>query len=202
VLFRSVNFIYLSSFCAERGLSGAEFLCGIPGSVGGAIYMNAGAYGGSMSDIVDKSICYSVNDGIFVLDKCGHRFGCRTSFFKNSNSLLLSTTLKLKNDDGEKIRAKMRDFKIKRINSQPAGAFSAGSVFLPVDGISAWKYIDESGMRGASVGGAKISDKHAGFIVNDGCASSADIKALVEKVKSEVYLKTGVNLQTEIIFID
>ncbi len=197
-----VNLIYLSSCCAEKSLSGAEFLCGIPGTVGGAVYMNAGAYGGSMSGIVEKSTCFSVDGGTFELDKRGHGFGYRTSCFKNSNSLLLSTVLRLKKADKEDIRAAMRSYKEKRSNSQPTGAFSAGSVFLPVNDIPAWKYIDEAGLRGAAIGGAKISEKHAGFIINGGAATSADVKALVEKVKSEVYSKTGVLLQTEIIFID
>lgn len=197
-----VNLIYLSSLCAEKSLSGAEFLCGIPGTVGGAVYMNAGAYGSSMADIVEKCTCFSSKKGVFELDNAALGFGYRTSALKSGNILLLSATLVLKACDREKISALMGDLKKKRSSSQPTGVFSAGSAFLPIGDTPAWKYIDAAGLRGASVGAARVSEKHAGFIVNDGNATSADVKALVEKIKREVKIKTGADLQTEIIFID
>ena len=197
-----VNLIYLSSLCAEKSLSGAEFLCGIPGTVGGAVYMNAGAYGSSMADVVEKCVCFSRERGVLEFDRAALGFGYRTSALKRGDVLLLSATLTLKSGDREKISVLMSVLKEKRSNSQPAGAFSAGSVFLPVGDVPAWKYIDAAGLRGASVGGARVSEKHAGFIVNDGGATSADVKALVEKIKREVRSKTGADLETEIIFID
>ena len=195
-----VNLIYLSEIAKEKSLCGAEFLCGIPGTVGGAIYMNAGALGHSISEIVLSSKLYLPEKGVYEIDNAAHAFAFRDSVLRHSGAILMSTTLKLKHGDTQKISAVMDEMRKKRSSSQPLDLPSAGSVFLPVGETPAWKYVDGAGLRSASVGGARVSDKHAGFIVNTGGATAGDIKALVSIIKNAVFEKYGVELETEIIF--
>ena len=197
-----VNIIYLASLCAEKGLSGLEFASGIPASVGGAVYMNAGAYGKSVSDVVFASTVYvPTSDTVKNIAVNEHGFGFRSSFFKNSDAILLSSSFSLTPCGADETKRTMAALKQKRQSSQPLEFPSAGSVFLPSNGRAAWEYVDGVGLRGYSMGGAQISEKHAGFIINRGGATAKDISELVEKVKSSVFEKYGVALQTEIIFI-
>lgn len=197
-----VNLIYLSELAKEKSLSGAEFLCGIPGTVGGAISMNAGAFGRSVSDMVLLSKLYLPQKSVFKIDNNAHRFGFRDSILRHNGAVLLSTAFRLEHGDKRKISDTMREMKARRLSSQPLDLPSAGSVFLPVGDTPAWKYIDGAGLRGTSCGGARISDKHAGFIINDGGATASDVKSLVSRIKSAVYEKYGVELKTEILFVE
>ncbi len=187
----------------KRGLSGLEFAYGIPGSVGGAVYMNAGAYGGEMSQIVLESICYnSETRELFTLSAENHKFSYRHSFFgDNKNCFVLSTLIKLHHD----INCEALDKALKNMESrrekQPLEYPNAGSTFKRPDGFIAAKLIDDCGLKGISVGDAEVSTKHAGFFINKGHATSADILALVEIVKERVREKFGVTLELEIIYI-
>ena len=197
-----VNLIYLSEIAKEKSLSGAEFLCGIPGTVGGAVYMNAGALGYSVSDIVLSSKLYLPQKNIFEIGRYAHCFAFRESVLRHNGAVLLSTTFRLEHGDKQKISDTMNEMRKKRSSSQPLDKPSAGSVFLPVGDIPAWKYIDGAGLRGASVGGARVSDKHAGFIINTGGATASDVRSLVKHIQNAVYEKYGVELKTEIIFVE
>lgn len=196
-----VNCIYFSHFAMEHSLSGAEFLSGIPGSVGGSVFMNAGAYGSSISDIIESSKLYLPNGTVAEIKKGEHEFGYRSSSVKRNGAFVISSRFSLGYDSKEKIASRINELKEKRFTSQPVGLPSAGSVFLAENGISAWKYIDGAGLRGLKIGGAQISDKHAGFIVNCGGATAYDVEKLVGIVKDTVFEKYGVELKTEIIFL-
>lgn len=189
----------LSSLCQDMSLSGLEELSGIPGSLGGAIPGNAGAYGREISDLVIDVSAYDIDCKTVVeipSEKLG--FGYRTSAFKASRLVILSARLGLTFGDKDKIQTKIREISTKRRNSQPMGKPSLGSTFKrPSENIYPWRLIDECGLRGFSIGGAAISEKHAGFIVNLGNATSANYLALASYVKNTVQEKTGVNLEYE-----
>ena len=195
-----VNLITLSNYAKSNSLSGAEFLCGIPGTVGGAIYMNAGAYGHTIGKLVSESLCYSQNKIVTLTNEMQH-FKERHSALQNNDAVLLQTKIKLDFDTAEKISEKMNEFSKRRIDSQPLNYPSAGSVFRSLNSVPAWSFIDKSGLRGFSVGGAQVSEKHAGFIVNKGNATSDDIETLVKIIQEKVYGNFGIKLETEIIFI-
>ena len=196
----------LSALCNEarkHGLGGAEFAFGIPGTVGGAIYMNAGAHGGEIADILTESVCFDRKTGKLVtLSASEHCFGYRKSVFEGSGLTVLSSSFALCEADPEAIAERMRVYTEKRKASQPLTLPSAGSVFKrPAVGF-AGKYIEDAGLKGLTVGGAQVSEKHAGFIVNIGGADSHDVLELIDKVKTEVSRRFGVLLETEIIYID
>lgn len=187
----------------KRGLSGLEFAYGIPGSVGGAVYMNAGAYGGEMSQIVIQSICYNSDAReLFTLSAGDHNFSYRHSFFQeNKNCFVLSTLLKLSNDaDGSALECALKNMESRR-EKQPLEYPNAGSTFKRPDGYIAAKLIDDCGLKGLSVGDAEVSAKHAGFFINKGHATSADILELAKIVKERVREKFGVTLELEIIYV-
>ena len=192
----------LCNFAARESLAGAEFLFGIPGTVGGAVYMNAGAHGGEISHILVESICYDTeNDKFITLSAHEHEFAYRESVFKKSNLIVLSSLFKLYKGEREEIEAKMKALTEKRRASQPLNLPNAGSVFKrPAVGF-AGKYIEDAGLKGATIGGAQVSEKHAGFIVNVGGATSSDVLSLAQKTKEEVFRKFGVELETEIIYV-
>lgn len=189
----------LSSLCRDMSLSGLEELSGIPGSLGGAIFGNAGAYGREISDLVIDVSAYDIDSKTVVeipSEKLG--FGYRTSAFKASRLVILSARLGLTFGDKDKIQTKIREISTKRRNSQPMGKPSLGSTFKrPSQNIYPWRLIDACGLRGFSIGGAAISEKHAGFIVNLGNATSADYFAVASYVKNTVQDKTCVNLEYE-----
>ena len=187
----------------KHGLAGLEFAYGIPGSVGGAVYMNAGAYGGEMSQIVLESICYnSDSKELFTLSAEDHQFSYRHSFFgENKNCFVISTLLKLVDDtDGTALEKALKNMESRK-EKQPLEYPNAGSTFKRPEGFIAAKLIDDCGLKGTSIGDAEVSTKHAGFFINKGNATSTDILALAEIVKEGVREKFGVSLELEIIYI-
>ena len=186
-------------FAQTNGLGGMEFAHGIPGSVGGAVYMNAGAYGGEMKDIV-KSVLYINSDGE-ICESTENDFSYRHSRFSDTDNVILGATLELYEADSEEIGAKMRELMEKRSSSQPLDKPSAGSTFKrPVGGYAA-AMIDQSGLKGYSVGGAQVSEKHAGFVINAGGATFCDVMALIEHIQKTVFEKFDTQLETEVKII-
>ena len=187
--------------CAKESLAGAEFAAGIPGSVGGAVHMNAGAYGGQMSDIVWRTVYLDANTGdLSVLTGDQHAFSYRDSFFLRNNGVILSVILRVFPGDRDAILSRIAELSQKRSASQPLTMPSAGSVFRRPEGYFAGTLIQECGLKGLSEGGAAVSEKHAGFIVNTGYATATDVWRLMNRVRDEVYNRRGVRLEPEILF--
>lgn len=185
----------------DAGLTGLEFAAGIPGSVGGGIVMNAGAYDGEMKQITE-SVRVMDNEGkILVLDNDAMEFGYRTSVIKNRPFIVLEVVLSLQTGEKEAIQAKMDELMAKRQSKQPLNYPSAGSTFKRPTGYYAGKLIMDSGMRGYSIGGAQVSDKHCGFIINKGNATASDIKEVIEEVQEKVKERCQVSLEPEIVFL-
>lgn len=185
----------------EAGLSGMEFAVGIPGSVGGGIVMNAGAYDGEMKQITESVKVMDVEGRVLTLDNDTMEFGYRTSIIKNRPFVVLEVVLRLQSGDKEKIQQKMDELMAKRISKQPLNFPSAGSTFKRPEGYFAGKLIMDAGMRGYSIGGARVSDKHCGFIVNTGTATAADIKEVIEEVQERVKERFQVILEPEVVFL-
>ena len=186
----------LSEAAWKNSLQGLEFASGIPGTVGGAVYMNAGAFGGEIGDFVESVTVYE--NGAKNLSKTDLGFGYRKSVLQELNALVLDVRLVLEKGSKDEIRSKMNELGRKRKESQPLDAFSAGSTFKRPEGGFAAELIDKSGLKGFSVGGAMVSKKHAGFIVNTGNASAKDVIGLMEIVKQKVFSDSGVVLCPEI----
>lgn len=183
----------------DKGLSGLEFACGIPGTIGGAIRMNAGAHRCEMKDIVYLATYLDENCNIKQLNNKENEFGYRTSiYFKNKNYILISSEIKLKKGDKTDINKKMEEYKNIRRENQPLDLPSAGSVFKRGENYIAAKLIDECGLKGLNVADAMVSQKHAGFIVNTGNATAEDVLKLIEIVKQKVYKKFNIELELEI----
>ena len=189
----------VSSVAAASSLSGLEFASGIPGTIGGAVYMNAGAYGGEMRDVVIETEYIDKNFEIRTINE--HDFSYRHSIFQENGGIILSTRLRLKKGEKESIMQKINELSEARISKQPVNMPSAGSAFKRPEGYFAAKLIDDCGLRGYKVGGAAISEKHTGFAVNVGGATCGDVKKLLENVRNIVFEKTGVYLEPEIKFI-
>ncbi|MBP3329382.1 MAG: UDP-N-acetylmuramate dehydrogenase [Clostridia bacterium] len=191
----------LCRFALENSLSGLEFAYGIPGSVGGAIYMNAGAYGGEMKDVVVSCdyITFDGDKGTYTKDEM--QLSYRNSIFNNSDKIIVSVILKLEKGSKTEIENKMNELMGKRKSKQPLEYPSAGSTFKRPEGHFAGQLIEECGLRGKTIGGAQVSEKHCGFIINKNNASSDDIKDLIEFVRDEVLEQKGVYLETEVKFI-
>lgn len=193
----------LAAFAQQNGLAGLEFASGIPGSVGGGVMMNAGAYGGELKDAVESVVCYYLPEQRLyevTAEKC--QFGYRDSFFKKlPGNVIISAVFRLHEGDKDEIAAKMRELNERRRDKQPLDLPSAGSAFKRPEGHYAAALIDEAGMKGFSVGGAQVSEKHAGFIVNTGNATSADIHELMKQVRKRVYDNSNVLLEPEIILL-
>ncbi len=187
----------VASAALKSHLTGMEHLFGIPGTVGGAVVMNAGAYGTEMSQIVCETEYVDANGDIKTLSREEHLFGYRKSFFSESG-FVTRTTLMLQNGNYYDIMNEMNQCSLKRISSQPLDKPSAGSVFKRPEGYFAGKLIQDSGLKGRCVGGAQVSEKHAGFIVNTGNATSKDVKELIHIIQDTVSEKFGVMLETEI----
>ena len=185
----------------NNGLSGLEFAYGIPGSVGGGLYMNAGAYGGEFSDTVIKAEYLSNEGEIVTVDAKDMALGYRTSIFKQNGGIILSATFKLKQGESQKIKAAMDDFMDRRKTKQPLEYPSAGSTFKRPTGYFAGALIEENNLKGVSVGGAMVSEKHAGFVINYDNATANDVKCLMEKIQKTVKENNGVELEPEIIFV-
>lgn len=185
----------------ESGLTGLEFSYGIPGSLGGAVLMNAGAYGGEMKDVI-KSVTYlDENNNICTADTSGCLFEYRSSLFSKKDYFIISAVLSLKEGNREQIKEKMEQILLKRREKQPLEYPSAGSVFKRPKGCFAAALIEECGLKGMSVGDAQVSQKHSGFIINKGSASSEDVKQLCQRVHDIVLEEKNVSLELEIRFL-
>ena len=195
--------VRLANAAYERGLTGLEFAAGIPGSVGGAILMNAGAYGGDISQIVLKSTYLDLEDcSIKSKDISQHAFSYRHSTYQNSNQIILSGVFQLSKGNLDEIGAKMKDFNARRIEKQPLEFPSAGSAFRRPAGYYAGQLIDECGLRGYRCGGAMISEKHCGFIINYNNATCRDVLHVIEYVQKTVFEQKGVMLEPEVRIIE
>lgn len=182
----------------RHGLGGMEFASGIPGSLGGTVYMNAGAYEHEMKDIV-KSVRVLTEDGtVMDVDNASMQFGYRKSAAQQNHWLILGATLQLYPDTPENIQDNVNDFARRRSAKQPLDYASAGSAFKRPNGYYAAKLIDDAGLKGASVGDAQVSTKHAGFIINRGNATCADVMELMERVRQKVFDAYGVMLTPEV----
>ncbi|MCQ2752355.1 MAG: UDP-N-acetylmuramate dehydrogenase [Coriobacteriales bacterium] len=190
--------IRISNFCIENCLSGFEFASGIPGSIGGAAYMNAGAYDHSISDICKQIICLNDDGEVISLSCKDANFGYRHSIMQDKGLVILEVQLLLNPDSKQNIQDKVDDYTQSRHKSQPLNYPSAGSTFKRPDGYYAGPLIQEAGMQGVCVGGAQVSEKHAGFIINTGNASAQDVYDLIKLVQDKVYKNSGVLLQPEV----
>lgn len=189
----------LCSKAQTLGLTGLEFACGIPGTVGGAVYMNAGAYGGELKDVLESVTFLDSDLQLRTLPAADLKMGYRTSLFEeNPDWCILSATVVLRHGDGAVVLARMQELLGRRKDKQPLEWPSAGSTFKRPQGAFAGKLIEECGLRGFTVGGAQISEKHCGFVINRGGATCADVVALTEQVSRIVREKTGFVLEREI----
>lgn len=194
----------LSAIAAEaknHSLTGFEFAGGIPGTLGGAVTMNAGAYGGEMKDVL-KSVTAADREGnIIKLSVEELNLGYRTSIVKTAGYFVLEAEISLKEGNPEEIKELMRDLTERRTSKQPLEFPSAGSTFKRPEGYFAGKLIMDSGLRGYRVGGAQVSEKHCGFVINAGGATAEDVRALIQDVQNTVYEKFGVRLEPEVRFL-
>ena len=196
-----VTLVRLARLAQEYGLTGLEFAGGIPGALGGGVSMNAGAYGGELKDVVvsvdylDENLKLCTATGV----ECDFRY--RGSAFSDTNKVILGARIELQQSDVAAVEARMEELKAKRVKSQPLEYPSAGSTFKrPVGGYAA-AMIDEAGLKGYSVGGAQVSEKHAGFVINRGGATCADVLALMDHIRKTVYDRTGIELEAEVKII-
>ena len=198
-----VTMARMAVFAAGLGLSGLEFAHGIPGTVGGGVYMNAGAYGGELSSVLESCLVFDKESGmLFIADADQCDFSYRHSAFMSHKQLIIVfATFELKKGDPDEIKAKIDEYKAKRVASQPLEFPSAGSTFKRPEGHFAGKLIEDAGLKGYTIGGAQVSEKHAGFVINRGGASASDIKQLVQHIQKEVKEKFDVSLECEIEFI-
>ena len=179
-------------------LSGFEFASGIPGTIGGACVMNAGAYGGEMKDVLESVTVPTGEGKIIELDRNELELGYRTSVIAKKGYIVLGAVLKLERGDGEKIKTYMDELKEKRVTKQPLEYPSAGSTFKRPEGYFAGKLIEDAGLRGFQVGGAQVSEKHCGFVINRNHATAADIMELMRQVQIRVKENSGVDLEPEV----
>lgn len=193
----------LADFACKQGLTGLEFAHGIPGTVGGGVCMNAGAYGGELKQVVAGVSALFPEEGVRFLSGEELAFGYRRSFLtKHPEAVVLYGVFQLSAGDPKVIRETMRDLMARRKASQPLEQPSAGSTFKRPEGHFAGTLIDQCGLKGRTVGGAQVSEKHAGFIVNRGGATCADIRELIRQVQETVFEKTGVRLEPEVKFVE
>ena len=187
----------------EHSLTGLEFAHGIPASCGGAVFMNAGAYDGEIAHVLTSSRYYDIlTDEIVTLDNAAHGFGYRESVYReHPERVILSAEFCLEKGDPDGIRAKMDDLMRRRIEKQPLEYPSAGSTFKRYPGRFTAQMIDEAGLKGYTIGGAQVSEKHAGFIINRGNATSADVRRLIDHIRAELQKKFGVVIETEVISV-
>lgn len=185
----------------DASLAGFEFAAGIPGSLGGAVMMNAGAYGGEMKDVVKSVRIFYPGSGIRELSGEEMEFGYRTSRLKRERGIVLGAEMELEPGDRQKITDRITELAQKRMDKQPLEYASAGSTFKRPEGYFAGKLIQDAGLMGFSVGDAQVSEKHAGFVINRGNASAAQIRQLIEEVQRIVLEDSGVQLEREVIFL-
>jgi UDP-N-acetylmuramate dehydrogenase len=185
----------------ENALTGLEFASGIPGTIGGGVMMNAGAYGGEMKQVVKSVTVLSEDGDILTIDGDSMEFGYRTSIIKKRHFTVLEVELNLEKGDKEAVKAQMDDLARKRREKQPLEYPSAGSTFKRPEGYFAGKLIMDAGLRGYTVGGAKVSDKHCGFVINAGKATACDVTDVIAQVQETVKEKFGVTLEREVIYL-
>ena len=197
-----VSLTKLAMDMCKAGYAGLVFAYGIPGSVGGAVFMNAGAYGGEMKDVVASVDVYDPGtDRVETVDAKARAFGYRASAFADGRRVILGARLRLLRGDAKTLVAEAKELMQKRLDKQPLDKPSCGSAFKRPEGYFAGKLIEDCGLKGFRVGGAGISEKHAGFAVNEGGATSEDVKALLKTVAEKVKAATGVTLEPEIRFL-
>lgn len=192
-----------ANFARDNGLAGLEFASGIPGTFGGALFMNAGAYGGEIKDVIE-SVTLMKSDGSTVYELSGEEmeFSYRNSVLQHNDDIAIYARVRLHKDDKESISERMNDFTEKRRTKQPINFPSAGSTFKrPVGGYAA-ALIEDAGLKGRTVGGAQVSEKHSGFVINIGAATSKDVRGLIDIVAQEVEEHSGIKLEPEVRIID
>ena len=182
----------------ENSLTGLEFASGIPGSIGGAVYMNAGAYGGEMSQVVVQTICINQKGHLITLEDKEHDFSYRHSKIQNENLICVQVDMELQKGEKHLIHAKMIDLNTRRREKQPLNYPSSGSVFKRPKDNFAGKLIQDCGLMGTTIGGAQVSNKHCGFIINTGNATATDVIKLIKYIQDTVYENTGVGLELEV----
>lgn len=191
----------LSRIVSQKEIAGLEFLSGIPGTIGGAVKMNAGAYGSEMKDCVVETKYMDYDGNIYIINADEHEFGYRRSIFSKKEVIILETKLKLNYGEKEIIDNKINEITEQRKQKQPITMPSAGSVFKRGDGFVTARLIDECGLKGFSIGGAEVSTMHAGFVVNKGNATANDVIELIEYVKNKVKEKYNVDLELEVLIV-
>ena len=188
----------LADFCIDNSLTNLEFSCGIPGSVGGAIFMNAGAYGGEMKEVVEKVEVFTRNGEKKIYTNEEMKFSYRHSVIQETKEIISKVYFKMDKGNKEEIVAKVEDLNKQRSDKQPLEYPSCGSVFKRPEGYFAGKLIQDAGLQGLTVGGAQVSKKHAGFMVNVNNATCEDYKNLIKKVQKKVLENSGVELECEV----
>ena len=198
-----VSLAKLASFAQQNSLKGLEFASGIPGSIGGGLMMNAGAYGGELKDVVESVVLYYLPEQrLYELTNEQCRFAYRSSLFqKLPGCVLLSAVFRLEKGDSAEIAAKMRELNEKRRDKQPLDLPSAGSAFKRPEGGFAAALIEQAGLKGYSIGGAQVSEKHSGFVVNKGGATSHDVYDLMMHIRKTVYEHSSIVLEPEMIML-
>lgn len=196
-----VSLPLLSRVAMENGFSGIEGLAGVPGTLGGAVRMNAGAYGCEIKDVVISSKCMDKNGDICEFDFDNHEFSYRRSVFEQNEMIILETKMKFEYGKKEEIEQKIQEYMKSRKEKQPLEYPNAGSIFKRIENVITAKLIDECGLKGYSVGDAEVSKKHAGFIVNKENATAEDVLELIEYVKSKVKEKFDIDLELEVLVI-
>ncbi|GAS81644.1 UDP-N-acetylenolpyruvoylglucosamine reductase [Paenibacillus amylolyticus] len=196
-----VDIIDVSRLALEHSLTGLEFACGIPGSTGGALYMNAGAYGGQIADVVERATVITKDGTVLEIPREEMKFGYRNSLFKMDHYIILEAEFGLKKGNKEDIAGKMKELTFLRESKQPLEYPSCGSVFKRPEGHFAGKLIQDCNLQGTRIGGAEISMKHAGFIVNVDHATAQDYMDLIQFIQKKVYDTFHVELETEVIFL-
>ncbi|MEO2213288.1 UDP-N-acetylmuramate dehydrogenase [Paenibacillus amylolyticus] len=196
-----VDIIDVSRLALEHSLTGLEFACGIPGSTGGALYMNAGAYGGQIADVVERATVITKDGTVLEIPREEMKFGYRNSLFKMDHYIILEAEFGLQKGNKEDIASKMKELTFLRESKQPLEFPSCGSVFKRPEGHFAGKLIQDCNLQGTRIGGAEISMKHAGFIVNVDHATAQDYMDLIQFIQQKVYDTFQVELETEVIFL-
>ncbi len=193
---------FLSGFARKNGLSGLEFLHGIPGSIGGGVFMNAGAYGSELADFIESVEWVDPEGGVHCSPREELDLSYRHSYFTDHPGIICSAVLSCQPGDPVQIQSQTAELDRRRREKQPLEYPSAGSAFKRPPGHFAGKLIEDCGLKGYSVGGASISEKHAGFIVNKGGATAKDVRTLIDRVTEKVFAQTGVSLEPEIRFLE
>ena len=191
----------LADIALENSLTGLEFASGIPGTLGGAVAMNAGAYGGEMKNVITETRYLDEDNKERLVTGDQHQFGYRNSIFQGSDRFIISSLLKLQPGEKRKIKATMDDFNQRRHDKQPLELPSSGSTFRRPEGYYVGKLIEDCGLKGYRIGGAQVSAKHSGFIVNQNNATAADVLNLIDHIQKTIEDKFGVKLKTEVKFV-